>query len=106
MICTVYRLFALFSFAAAFMAGASAKTVQLLNVSYDPTREFYEQFNQSFSKQYQQKTGTQVTIQQSHGGSAKQARSVIDGLQADVVTLGLPADIDALHDNGDLVVAD
>jgi ABC-type sulfate transport system substrate-binding protein len=52
---SVYRLFALFSFAAAFIAGASAETIQLLNVSYDPTREFYEQFNQSFSKQYQQK---------------------------------------------------
>jgi sulfate/thiosulfate transport system substrate-binding protein len=106
MIRSVYRLFALFLFAVAFAAGASAETIQLLNVSYDPTREFYEQFNQSFSKQYQQKTGKQVTIQQSHGGSAKQARSVIDGLQADVVTLGLPADIDALHDNGDLVVVD
>jgi sulfate/thiosulfate transport system substrate-binding protein len=103
---SLYRLFALSSFAAAFIAGASAETIQLLNVSYDPTRELYEQFNQSFRRQYQQKTGKQVTIQQSHGGSAKQARSVIDGLQADVVTLGLPADIDALHDNGDLVVAD
>jgi sulfate transport system substrate-binding protein len=102
---SIYRLFALFSFSAAFVAGSSAKTIQLLNVSYDPTREFYEQFNQSFSKQYQQKTGKQVSIQQSHGGSAKQARSVIDGLQADIVTLGLPADIDALHDNGDLEVA-
>jgi sulfate/thiosulfate transport system substrate-binding protein len=106
MIRSVYRFFALFFFAVAFIAGASAETIQLLNVSYDPTREFYEQFNQSFSKQYQQKTGKQVSIQQSHGGSAKQARSVIDGLQADVVTLGLAADIDALHDNGDLVAAD
>jgi sulfate/thiosulfate transport system substrate-binding protein len=103
---STHRLFALFSLAAAFIASASAETIQLLNVSYDPTREFYEQFNQSFTKQYQQKTGKQVTIQQSHGGSAKQARSVIDGLQADVVTLGLQADIDALHDNGDLVAAD
>jgi sulfate/thiosulfate-binding protein len=100
------RLFALFSLAAAFVAAASAETIQLLNVSYDPTREFYEQFNQSFAKQYQQKTGKQIAIQQSHGGSAKQARSVIDGLQADVVTLGLQADIDALHDNGNLVAAD
>jgi sulfate transport system substrate-binding protein len=106
MIRSIYRPFALFSLAAFFVTGASAATIQLLNVSYDPTREFYEQFNQLFSKQYQQKTGRQVAIQQSHGGSAKQARSVIDGLQADVVTLGLPADIDALHDNGDLVAAD
>src|ERR1700751_5071089 len=106
MIRSLYRSLALFSFVAAFAAGASAETIQLLNVSYDPTREFYEQFNQSFSKQYQQRTGKEVTIQQSHGGSAKQARSVIDGLQADVVTLGIPADIDALHDNGGLVAAD
>jgi sulfate/thiosulfate transport system substrate-binding protein len=106
MIRFAYRSFALLSLAVGFIADAPAKTIQLLNVSYDPTREFYEQFNQSFSKQYQQKTGDQVAIQQSHGGSAKQARSVIDGLQADVVTLGLQADIDALHDNGDLVVAD
>src|SRR5467141_4247040 len=106
MIRSMYRLFALFTLVATFISGASAETIQLLNVSYDPTREFYEQFNQSFSKQYQQKTGRQVAIQQSHGGSAKQARSVIDGLQADVVTLGLPADIDALRDNGDLVAAD
>jgi sulfate/thiosulfate transport system substrate-binding protein len=105
MIRSFYRPLALFSLVAVFVTGASGATIQLLNVSYDPTREFYEQFNQSFSKQYQQKTGRQVTIQQSHGGSAKQARSVIDGLPADVVTLGLPADIDALHDNGDLVAA-
>jgi sulfate transport system substrate-binding protein len=106
MIRSMYRLFALFILGGTFISSTSAGTIQLLNVSYDPTREFYEQFNESFSKQYQQKTSKQVTIQQSHGGSAKQARSVIDGLQADVVTLGLPADIDALHDNGDLVAAD
>jgi sulfate/thiosulfate-binding protein len=106
MIRLAHRLFALPFFVAAFLSSASAETVQLLNVSYDPTREFYEQFNQSFIKQYKEKTGKEVVIQQSHGGSAKQARSVIDGLQADVVTLGLPADIDALHDNGDLVAAD
>jgi sulfate/thiosulfate transport system substrate-binding protein len=106
MIRSIHRLFALSLLVAAFLNSASAETIQLLNVSYDPTREFYEQFNQSFSKQYEQKTGKKVTIQQSHGGSAKQARSVIDGLQADVVTLGLLADIDALHENGDLVAAD
>src|SRR5258707_6818069 len=106
MIRSIYRLFALLILVATFISAASAETIQLLNVSYDPTREFYEQFNQSFSKQYQQKTGKQVTVQQSHGGSAKQTRSVIDGLQADVVTLGLPADIDTLPGNGDLVAAD
>ena len=80
--------------------------LQLLNVSYDPTRELYQDFNQAFAKAYQAKTGKSVTIQQSHGGSGKQARSVIDGLAADVVTLALAADIDALHENGGLVPAD
>jgi sulfate/thiosulfate transport system substrate-binding protein len=84
----------------------SADTIHLLNVSYDPTRELYEEFNQAFAKDYLTKTGKQVDIEQSHGGSGKQARSVIDGLEADVVTLGLAADIDALHDNGNLVAAD
>src|SRR5580692_4850593 len=84
----------------------SADTIHLLNVSYDPTRELYEEFNQAFAKDYLTKTGKQVVIDQSHGGSGKQARSVIDGLEADVVTLGLAADIDALHDNGNLVVGD
>jgi sulfate/thiosulfate transport system substrate-binding protein len=83
-----------------------AESLELLNVSYDPTRELYQDFNQAFAKAYRAKTGKTVTIQQSHGGSGKQARSVIDGLAADVVTLGLAADIDALHDNGDLVPAD
>jgi sulfate/thiosulfate-binding protein len=79
---------------------------QLLNVSYDPTREFYQQFNAAFARYYKAQTGKDVTVQQSHGGSGKQARSVIDGLPADVVTLGLAADIDALHTNGNLVPAD
>lgn len=83
-----------------------AQTVQLLNASYDPTREFYQQFNAAFTRAYAAKTGKKVEIQQSHGGSSKQARSVIDGLPADVVTLGLAADIDALHEHGDLVAAD
>jgi len=85
---------------------ALAKPIQLLNVSYDPTREFYQEFNQTFVKAYKAKTGKNVEIQQSHGGSGKQARSVIDGLAADVVTLGIPTDIDALYNNGDLVTAD
>jgi len=72
----------------------------LLNVSYDPTRELYQDFNQAFAKQYKAKTGNNVTIKQSHGGSGKQARSVIDGLQADVVTLALAYDIDAISERG------
>ena len=80
--------------------------VDLLNVSYDPTRELYADFNQAFSKHYKETTGVDVTIKQSHGGSGKQARSVIDGLEADVVTLALAADIDALNKSGGLVAAD
>ncbi len=68
----------------------------LLNVSYDPTRELYHELNAEFAKQWKQKTGETVTIRQSHGGSGKQARSVIDGLEADVVTLALASDIDAI----------
>src|SRR5262249_28462775 len=71
-------------------------TVTLLNVSYDPTRELYQEFNAAFAKYWKAKTGETVSIKQSHGGSSKQARSVIDGLQADVVTLALAYDIDAL----------
>ena len=82
------------------------KHVDLLNVSYDPTREFYADFNQAFAKHYKDTAGVDVTIKQSHGGSGKQARSVIDGLEADVVTLALAADIDALNKSGDLVAAD
>ncbi|HSV35485.1 MAG TPA: sulfate ABC transporter substrate-binding protein [Ramlibacter sp.] len=74
--------------------------VSLLNVSYDPTRELYVEFNQSFARHWKAKTGQDVSIKQSHGGSGKQARSVIDGLEADVVTLALAGDIDALHKNG------
>lgn len=79
---------------------AAAATTQLLNVSYDPTRELYQDFNQAFAKYWKAKTGQTVVIQQSHGGSSKQARSVIDGLPADVVTLGLPSDIDAIQARG------
>jgi sulfate transport system substrate-binding protein len=87
-------------------AAASAKTIELLNVSYDPTRELYADYNQAFAKYWKAKTGDDVVIKQSHGGSGAQARSVADGLQADVVTLALAADIDALHKNGDLLPAD
>jgi sulfate/thiosulfate transport system substrate-binding protein len=93
--------------AAVMMLGASARAdVTLLNVSYDPTRELYQEINAAFAKYWKAKTGEKVTIQQSHGGSGKQARSVIDGLQADIVTLALAYDIDALHEHGDLVPAD
>ena len=85
---------------------AIAEPITLLNVSYDPTRELYQAFNESFQKEYKIKTGKDVAVQQSHGGSGKQARSVIDGLPADVVTLALAADIDALHTHGNLVPED
>jgi sulfate/thiosulfate transport system substrate-binding protein len=74
--------------------------VTLLNVSYDPTRELYQDFNSAFTKYWKSKTGQSLTIRQSHGGSGKQARSVIDGLRADVVTLALAYDIDAIADAG------
>lgn len=79
---------------------ARAAQLQLLNVSYDPTREFYLEINAAFAKQWKAKTGDDVVIRQSHGGSGKQARSVIDGLQADVVTLALAYDIDAIAERG------
>jgi len=81
---------------AALATSAYAAEVQLLNVSYDPTREFYADFNKAFAKQWKAKTGDDVVIKQSHGGSGKQARSVIDGLNADVVTLALAYDIDEI----------
>jgi sulfate/thiosulfate-binding protein len=79
---------------------ASAADVTLLNVSYDPTRELYQDFNAAFARQWKAKTGDKVTVKQSHGGSGKQARSVIDGLEADVVTLALAYDIDAISERG------
>jgi sulfate transport system substrate-binding protein len=85
---------------------ASAKDVTLLNVSYDPTRELYADFNKAFAAHWKAKTGDDVTIKQSHGGSGKQARSVIDGLPADIVTLALAADVDALYENGRLIPKD
>ena len=86
-------------------AGSGGK-VTLLNVSYDPTREFYQEFNQSFAVQWQAETGQIVTIDQSHAGSGKQARSVIDGLEADVVTLALAYDIDIIAEKAGLLPAD
>jgi len=85
----------------------TAKATTLLNVSYDPTREFYQEFNAAFVKFWQQKSGDKVLIiKQSHGGSGKQARSVIDGLDADVVTLALAYDIDAIAEKGKLLPLD
>ena len=80
--------------------------VTLLNASYDPTRELYDDVNAAFAKDWQAKTGNKVTINMSHGGSGKQARSVIDGLQADVVTLALAYDVHMLHDRGKLIPED
>jgi sulfate/thiosulfate-binding protein len=82
---------------------AHAAEVTLLNVSYDPTRELYVDFNKAFAEYWKKKTGDTVKINQSHGGSGRQARSVIDGLSADVVTLALAADIDAIASNGKLL---
>jgi sulfate/thiosulfate-binding protein len=84
----------------------AAADVTLLNVSYDPTRELYQDINRAFSKRWEEKTGQKVIINQSHGGSGKQARSILDGLQADVATLALAYDIDALADRGKLVPKD
>src|SRR5438445_4597103 len=79
--------------------------VTLLNVSYDPTRELYQDYNAAFAKYWKARTGQQVKVQQSHGGSSKQARAVIDGLEADVVTLALAYDIDAIAQNAKLLPA-
>src|SRR5436190_17144646 len=79
------------------VGGVQAKEIRLLNVSYDPTRELYEDYNAAFAKYWKGKTGDTIEVKQSHGGSGKQARSVIDGLEADVVTLALAYDIDASY---------
>jgi sulfate/thiosulfate-binding protein len=103
----VRQLFTRLALGAALVSGlAQAKDITLLNVSYDPTREFYVDFNKAFAKQWQAKTGDNVIVKQSHGGSGKQARSVIDGLEADVVTLALAYDIDELADKAKLIPAD
>jgi len=85
---------------------AQPAPITLLNVSYDPTRELYVEFNAAFIKHWKAKTGQTVTIKQSHGGSGKQARSIIDGLDADVATLALAGDTDALHTNGNWIPKD
>jgi len=87
-------------------SAASAKDISLLNVSYDPTREFYRDYNAAFAEHWKAQTGDTVSVQVSHGGSGKQARSVIDGLRADVVTLALSGDIDAIFTNSRLLAQD
>lgn len=82
---------------------SSNGSVELLNVSYDPTRELYTQFNEAFAKYWKEKKGQEVTIKQSHGGSGAQAKSVLDGLDADVVTLALAADIDSINGKGEQI---
>jgi sulfate/thiosulfate-binding protein len=98
--------FVALALSAAGMAAQAQAPITLLNVSYDPTREFYKDFNAAFAKDWKAKTGQDVTISQSHGGSGKQARSIIDGLEADVATLALGYDVDALHEYGKLIPAD
>jgi sulfate/thiosulfate-binding protein len=84
-------------------ASSPAATVKILNVSYDPTREFYDEYDKAFAVYWKERTGDTVIVNQSHGGSGKQARSVIDGLEADVVTLALAYDIDALATQASLI---
>lgn len=100
------RRFALAALASALIAGPTLAADTLLNVSYDPTRELYVEFNDAFNKHWQAQGQESVKIQQSHGGSGKQARAVIDGLRADVVTLALAGDIDELHRLGKLIPED
>lgn len=92
--------------AASVLAVGSLSAVDILNVSYDPTRELYAEFNTAFAKHWKEKTGEDVTVSQSHGGSGKQARSILDGIEADVATLALAYDIDELAAKGGLIPAD
>ncbi|HTO07989.1 MAG TPA: sulfate ABC transporter substrate-binding protein [Myxococcota bacterium] len=101
------RRFTLCLLAVSTLAAAGARAdSELLNVSYDPTRELYADYNQLFARHWQEQHGETVTINQSHGGSGKQARAVIDGLEADVVTLALAGDVSALYEKGQLVPRD
>ena len=99
---TLLKILLVFSLAVA----ADAKEIKLLNVSYDPTRELYQEFNPAFAKYWKARTGDNVVVNQSHGGSGKQAQSVINGLEADVVTLALAYDIDAIAQQAKLLPAD
>ena len=100
------RFLAAATLASGLIASAADAETTLLNVSYDPTRELYKDFNQAFAKHWKAKTGEAVSVRQSHGGSGKQARAVIDGLEGDVVTLALAYDIDALFERGKLIPKD
>lgn len=100
------RRFAFAALASALLSAPALAADKLLNVSYDPTRELYQEFNSAFAKHWKAQGKGDISIQQSHGGSGKQARSVIDGLRADVVTLALAGDIDELHRLGKLIPAD
>lgn len=102
----ISRILAWTTIPALTLSAALAKDVTLLNVSYDPTRELYANYNKAFATYWKAKTGDTVSVKQSHGGSGKQARSVIDGLDADVVTLALAYDIDAIAERGRLLPAD
>ena len=99
------RFVASFVLTAVLTGAAHAADITLLNVSYDPTRELYADINKAFAPRYKAETGKTIDLKQSHGGSGRQARSVIDGLQADVVTLALAYDIDEIADRG-LIAAD
>ena len=103
---TIARLVVLGAMISIGLTPTVAADVSLLNVSYDPTRELYQDFNKAFAKQYNAATKEKVTIRQSHGGSGKQARSVIDGLSADVVTLALAYDVDAIAEKAKLLPTD
>src|SRR5688572_24055332 len=92
--------------AAGFASSAALAETTLLNVSYDPTREFYQAYNEAFAAHWKKETGEDLTIEASHGGSGKQARAVIDGLEADVVTLALAYDIDQIGEKGGLIAPD
>jgi sulfate transport system substrate-binding protein len=100
------KIFLQSTLAVALAASVGAKEIKLLNVSYDPTRELYTEYNAAFAKYWQAKSGDTVTISQSHGGSGKQAQAVVNGLEADVVTLALAYDIDAISQQAKLLPAD
>jgi len=103
---TRFLLKSLLALTAVSTLGTSLAADNLLNVSYDPTRELYNEYNAAFAKHWKEKTGKDITIDQSHGGSGKQARAVVDGLEADVVTLALANDVSAIADKAGLLPAD
>src|SRR5688572_15187354 len=96
----LYKTMAALALGLALATAAPAADLELLNVSYDPTRELYQEINAGFARQWLARTGKTVEVRQSHGGSGKQARAVLDGLEADVVTLALAWDVDALAESG------